>query len=316
MGFFDKKEDVLDFKLTEYGKYSLAIGKLNPAYYAFFDDDIQYDVSGSGYTEVPSTATSRIQNDTPKLKIIPTRSGAETRVSQFLNNLMTAVGNSNSDPAENVEAFKQQVFAEKGRIDAYPLGNSSLTSEYNAAWQIELLSQPEISSSTPYLNEDDFINNIPQLNINVDYEVFFRAGDPLESNISISDVIGDTDIFLALNEKYLMMEINENNTDFLKENFDIQVYHSSSTGHVQKSYTPDSVATFIVPTQNNIEYYMNILMDNEIPQEVIEELNISEKALSTSASRLKLNRDLYTAGSGGGFGGGGAGGGGENEEPC
>ena len=308
MGFFDKKEDVIDFKLTEYGKYSLAIGKLNPAYYAFFDDDIQYDVSGSGFTEDQNAAEGRIQGETPKLKIIPTRTGAETRVSQFLNNLQTAVGNSNSDPAENVEVFKQQTFGEKGRIDAYPLGNSSLMSQYSAAWQIELLSQPEISSSTPYLNEDDFINNIPQLNINIDYEVFFRAGDPDESAFSISDAIGDTDIYLALNEKYLMLEINENNTEFLKENFDIQVYHSSSTGYVQKSYTPQDSDIFMSSTRDNIEYYMNILVDNEIPLEVIEELNISEKALSTSASRLKLNRDLYTAGAGGL--------GDENEEPC
>ena len=40
MEFFNKKEDVLSVELTEYGEYLLAIGKLNPTYYAFFDDDI------------------------------------------------------------------------------------------------------------------------------------------------------------------------------------------------------------------------------------------------------------------------------------
>ena len=44
----------------------------------------------------------------------------------------------------------------------------------------------------------------------------------------------------------------------------------------------------------NVEYYFNVLVDKEIPEEVIEELNISEKALATNASRMKLNRDLYT----------------------
>ena len=42
MDFFDKKEDVLDFQLTEYGKYLLQNGVLEPAYYAFFDDDILF----------------------------------------------------------------------------------------------------------------------------------------------------------------------------------------------------------------------------------------------------------------------------------
>ena len=35
MEFFNKKEEVIDFKLTEYGKNLLAQGKLKPAYYAF-----------------------------------------------------------------------------------------------------------------------------------------------------------------------------------------------------------------------------------------------------------------------------------------
>ena len=47
---------------------------------------------------------------------------------------------------------------------------------------------------------------------------------------------------------------------------------------------------------------MNILVDNEIPREVLTELNISDRAVATNASRLKLNRDLYSDA--------------ENEEPC
>ena len=35
MEFFNKKEDVLDVELTEYGKYLLSLGQLDPVYYAF-----------------------------------------------------------------------------------------------------------------------------------------------------------------------------------------------------------------------------------------------------------------------------------------
>ena len=47
MEFFNKKEEVLEIKLTNYGKDRLAAGQLNPTYYAFFDDDVLYDASGS-----------------------------------------------------------------------------------------------------------------------------------------------------------------------------------------------------------------------------------------------------------------------------
>jgi hypothetical protein len=43
MSFFDKKEEVLEFKLTEYGKRKLQLGRLNPTFYAFFDDDVLYN---------------------------------------------------------------------------------------------------------------------------------------------------------------------------------------------------------------------------------------------------------------------------------
>tara|TARA_R110002110_G_scaffold402725_1_gene620211 strand:- start:1118 stop:2026 length:909 start_codon:yes stop_codon:yes gene_type:complete len=293
MEFFNKKEEVLDFKLTEYGKNLLAQGKLNPAYYAFFDDDVMYDVSGSGFTENQNDSRGRIQSNTPKLKIMATRTSAETRVTEFLNNLQTAIGNSNSDPAENVAVFKaQQPYAEKGKMAAYPIGRSSLDSNYNPAWQVEVLSTPEISSSQRYLNDDDYIDNIPQIDINVDYQILFKQGS--YTSDAISDYFQDSNIFLAMRENYLVLEILEQNTDFEKENFEIEVSLSqSTTGYTPKAYMQENPTVFVAPTQNNVEYYINVLVDDEIPQNVLQELNIPEKAVLTNASRLNLNRDLY-----------------------
>ena len=88
MEFFNKKEEVLDFQLTEYGKNLLARGILRPAFYAFFDDNIQYDISGSGMSEHQNAANPRIQTETPQLKIARTRTSAETRVDSFLDLIM------------------------------------------------------------------------------------------------------------------------------------------------------------------------------------------------------------------------------------
>ena len=61
MSFFDKKEDVIDLELTQYGKYLLSEGKLKPYYYAFFDDDVIYDGNYAGMTEEQNAIKDRIE---------------------------------------------------------------------------------------------------------------------------------------------------------------------------------------------------------------------------------------------------------------
>ena len=219
MEFLNQKEEVFEFQLTEYGKYLLAIGKLQPEYYAFFDDDVLYDTNCAGYTEHQNIARSRIQEDTPRLKATTTRTGAETRVTQFLANLESPVGNSNSDPANNTEAFNQPVFADKGKINAHPIGRSSANTQKSPSWNALILSNPDLSSSQDNINTSDFIEPIPQLNITLDYYTFFESGDLTDNSISpyLTTVNGEqTNIFLSLKENYLMMEIMEDHTTFEK----------------------------------------------------------------------------------------------------
>ena len=175
-----------------------------------------------------------------------------------------------------------------------------MSSEYAPAWKAEILSTPELSSSTRYLDTDGQIDNIPQLDITIDYETYFQKGRL--SSDSITGYYEDTNFFLALKENYLMMEIIEENTDFEKENYEIEIFLSGSDGvYTQKSFAPVSETEFILPSVKNVEYFMNILVDDEIPPDVVSELNIDDRALFSNASRLKLNRDLYST---------------ENEEPC
>tara|TARA_R110000824_G_scaffold164630_3_gene340933 strand:- start:621 stop:1550 length:930 start_codon:yes stop_codon:yes gene_type:complete len=309
MEFFNKKEEVLDVELTEYGKYLLAIGQLNPTYYAFFDDDIQYDVSGSGYSENQNDIASRIQYDTPKLKILANRTGVETRVNQFIDAVSASINLSiNSDPADYISVFRaQQPFAQTGKLAANPLGNSSLDKEYNASWQLQVLSKPVIASASRLfqIEPSGSYEYIPQIDITIDYETYFHQGDLIQESIS-GIFPGSDNISLALKDNYLMIELIENNTEFEKENFEIEVYHSASDTNgvgllTPRAYTAESDIEFIQPSPNNVEYYMNIMVDNEIPDGVINELGISRRALVSNADRLRLNRDIYTT---------------ENEEPC
>jgi len=82
MEFFDRKEEVMDIELTQYGKHLLSIGKFKPDQYAFFDDDVLYDIryipSGSNdmydskdkrfVKEKRNNTETRIK-ETPRLKV-------------------------------------------------------------------------------------------------------------------------------------------------------------------------------------------------------------------------------------------------------
>jgi hypothetical protein len=55
MEFFDKKEDVIEVQLTQYGKLLLAKGKFRPMYYAFYDDAVMYESQRGGFLGIRYT---------------------------------------------------------------------------------------------------------------------------------------------------------------------------------------------------------------------------------------------------------------------
>jgi len=62
--FLDKKERVIDFQLTPYGKHRLSVGQLKPEYYAFFDTGVLYDSEYAGFKEVQTKIHERIKTET------------------------------------------------------------------------------------------------------------------------------------------------------------------------------------------------------------------------------------------------------------
>ena len=192
MAFFNKKEEVLDFQLTEYGKRLLQQGNLKPALYSFFDDDILYDISAgsaqtgtdpgtgifTGSVENQNSADRRIKYETPNLRVQKHTTGAETRVNQFLEEVADIVNpdaeGTNADGsatsggeftiAENsvefVNAFQDTPqFAQKFFLGSDPIGTSDLKSSNAPAWQINCLAN-EISSSQPYLTTNLTSSNV------------------------------------------------------------------------------------------------------------------------------------------------------------
>ncbi len=42
--FINRQEEVLQIQLTPYGKHQFSRGEFNPEYYAYYDEDILYDL--------------------------------------------------------------------------------------------------------------------------------------------------------------------------------------------------------------------------------------------------------------------------------
>ncbi len=93
MAFFNKKQEVLDIQLTPYGEDLLSRGKFKPEYYAFFDDDILYDATGSaGIKEHQNDVEPRIQDETPKSKVQYVFSGPEKRTTERIRQAWEEIG--------------------------------------------------------------------------------------------------------------------------------------------------------------------------------------------------------------------------------
>ena len=186
MTFFNKKEEVLEVKLSSYGKQKLAAGNFKPTYYAFFDDDILYDGSRAGLTEDNNNIEPRIQEHTPSLRVQTSFTDLERRVMLQTHEL----GADGVFHESNVMDLKTDpdVFKDyDGLRNVLPLGNSQLSNQYIAAWRIEFLANnfknfrsttrdPDTTCTSPFKCQEPIIN-IPQINVDMNVQPILTQKD-------------------------------------------------------------------------------------------------------------------------------------------
>ena len=151
----DKKEEVLDIELTPYGKQLLSMGKMRPAYYAFFDDNIMYDAEYAGVTEGQNIIQQRIAELTPQLQ------------TQYK---FTSKGN---DGAEvdfgNGEKISTIAPLKKNSL-SNNLGSTRLSGQNYPAITLRMLSGVIKNVDLDYTTEFG-LKNIPQINLDITYNV-------------------------------------------------------------------------------------------------------------------------------------------------
>ena len=236
MKFFNKKEEVIDLKLTQFGRHMLSKGKLKPAFYSFHDDNILYDTEKAGFSETQNESEARIV-ETPTLHHQISISSLEKEFNNSYEKMLELQGGEGpqiieaSSKDQNYYIEDIQRTAEKHHFLSTMLGTSDLNSEYAPAWSVNFLNGT-ISGSNETLSVvektgGNNLQHVPQIESVLRVEVEgIDLGDEdldleevedgfLNSNISITS---------ADEQLYFLLKITENNGLFQKENFDIEFF--------------------------------------------------------------------------------------------
>jgi hypothetical protein len=297
----DEKEDVIKIELTQYGKYLLSKGKLRPYYYSFFDDNILYDSQYAGFPEKQNNAETRTR-EVPQTKLQYVFSGIETNIKR-INELVRA------GRAElGSEAI--QPTAEKNYALSAPLGNSSLLSEYAPSWNVKFLYN-DIEDSVSYVTGSQPTLLIPQISSSIEFETYVGDEDIFQNEEiqGINDRSFADGTYIKVKEDMIVLEIEEENVPFEKENFDIEVFLIESyedkkiPGNTREQLIPlsfvknpnevdDSVQTeselssiFPVLDSNYVEYFLDISLDNEIDENLLSRLKNEDKSKNFLSDR-------------------------------
>ena len=292
MAFLNKKEDVLDIELTQYGKYLLSQGRFKPSLYAFYDDDILYNGAYGGLTETQSNIEYRIKNQTPSQGIQYVYKGVETTIKEVNKIIRSKKKKQGGEP---VYLYKNEQEGEDGEEkilpmpeDDYatfsPIGTSDLASDKSPAWLIRTL-DGDLTGSVEFITGSHSSEIIPQLSASIQYEIIHKnkmTSD--EKFLREQRVFLEDGSVVIVNKKPFLMQVEEVNTTCTNENFDIEVFLIESSGSTEKKlplYWPGEISVnkaetsynFVATAQgipetelgvNHTNYYLNVFLDNRI----------------------------------------------------
>ena len=290
MTFFNKKEEVLDIQLTQHGKRLLSEGDFTPVYYAFFDDGVIYDSKHAGFDEEQNNTVYRIKNETPTLKTQHVWSGAETRIRK--------------------EDLSVQLKEDKIQSLSGHLGNGKIGTDKIPAWDLKLY-QGRITNTQKDIHALSGstipTQQIPQVDVEATYRTFVANVNYIDENdprfdlqsifsgygTDVSRVFSDG-TFVKIDEENLLIDLLENNTDFEKGNFDIEIFKIEEVfdppgiGGITERLVPlkfkkppDTVINDILLDESEIpeyedkldptyvEYYFDVFIDKEIETSII-----------------------------------------------
>jgi len=247
MGFINKQEEVIKLRLTQHGKHMLSLGLLKPDSYAMFDDDIIYDSRYAGVTEHQNDAQDRIKEqprrDTQHVSVgVETRYGVETE-------------NINNGTDEFVSIINKPTNAENEKVLGFALTNMDYGTQEAPRFELSVVeSEIQNSSSLYYDLLDGSRIRIPQLDfepqhqlirdsMNVNYLSSQDSGELIDSETFIVNPVASKiefldNSFLEHHPESIEISLEEFNTPYFAENFEIEVFEVENLGQEKESLIP------------------------------------------------------------------------------
>jgi len=291
MSYFNKKEQVLDIKLTQYGKHLLSIGKLNPTYYRFFDDDVLYDGAYANISESQNDISERIVNNTPHKRTQHNHVGVETELNRDYN--------ARQKPYTVAEFTKVNILStpEREYVLYNDLGESSMGEDKAPRFKLQFL-RGEVESFSRFLTSSYQDLPIPQVAMDLIYKTEvsdFNDGSGLkDTDPELASPLFDDGTAIIVQTDHILGLIVEDNISFEKNNFEIEVFEiidvSGSSGtkldqelralSFARNRKPAIVDGILLDkedikmddfplTPNHVEYFFDVLVDDEISEGVL-----------------------------------------------
>ena len=300
MKFFNRKEEVVDIQLTQYGKFLLSKGVFQPSYYAFFDDDVIYDSqymsTGSSVQLEPTTKASDRIRDSIRPTVQHNFSGVETtfnQISQVKNvfdPFLSDVVQLELSLEEKLEVVsKPPATIENHYSMGLPMGTSEYNSDKAPAWDL-FVHSGEISGSVLDYTGSSGLLKIPQIEMELVYDTkikqFKQNIAPQSTNEQNITVFPDN-TYIEVTKNHILIDLREHNSVFENENFDIEVYEIvdepvnnklkdtleplyfvNGINVVNELFYSKDLSKKIDVNENNVEYYFDIKVDDEISESV------------------------------------------------
>lgn len=258
-GFLNQKEEVLNIDLTKHGRRLLGLGTFQPEYYEFFDDSVIYDLSYGGSTEIQNASQERILNKDLTIRAL--------NVSEDIN--------------------------------IAPLGTSSPVNDYAPSWDMNVLN----GNITQYVQaSSSYHENVFDLNP-IKYIISLEDNkNSISNNFNLSTFELENGKTINIDDDYILIEISEENVEDEYQNYVLELEtYDELTGGKQGGLSrklmflpkqtniingliydanelPNRFAD-IKLTKNDVEFYLDILVDEEIDQAIINKTAKSTKPI-------------------------------------
>jgi hypothetical protein len=266
MTFFNKKEEVVELKLTRVGREKLSQGKFAPTHYEFLDEDVLYDKYNyiSGSYEEQNEIKKRIKENislrypTAKQGAISSK-GTKSIENKLIESLGTFIPYSNLKPAWDLKAIDGTIFTGSGEIEYTSLEarrEGSVNPSYEKIPQLDLVCD---------YNYNIFIlfdkNNTKK---NKD---FYAAVDE-NPFITINDLLkeDDFDAFMLFKKGFndFTMTVEEDNVLKEREMFTLEVYEYKYSNEFQKIELEKLYFDSEDIDETSVQWYFDISTDGAV----------------------------------------------------